>query len=312
MYSQLTLIKKLSDLGERQLGQEVLASKLLISELEKFKVKYKVQYFATKIPLVKSVSLAADRKKIQAKSTSLVSGLIKNKFQILTPLIGSAKKNQVNINYNPKCADISRSDFFFKPSVAVNKKDIAKIKKARYVEAKINVKAQPHRSLNILIGNQKNPKHILFAHYDSIGPGAVDDASGIAILMRLIVDYPKLEKENLFVLSGNEELSYDVPYYWGRGYRAFEQKFPELLKQAKKIIIVEGLGATAPLVSRKLEIVRPCFPIRQMKKYRPKTQVIYGSFDFLNTVYHSDLDLPVNVKQQFLNQANRKILMIIE
>jgi hypothetical protein len=312
MYSQLTLIKKLSGLGERQLAAEIKASKLLIAELEKFKVNYKVQNFPTKIPVFKSATLTADRRKVQALASSLVSGVIKNKFKLATPKTLSGKKAVVNINYNPKCAAISQGDFYFVPALAINKKDVSRIRRARYVEGKIKVSPQKHRSLNILVGNNKNPKNVIFAHYDSIGPGAIDDASGIAVLLRLIIDYPKLEKDNLFVLAGNEELSYDAPYYWGRGYRAFEEKYDLLLKNSKKIIIVDGIGSDKPLVSKKWSMIRPCFPITKVKKYQPKISVVSSSYDFIETVYHSELDKPVNIKQGFLNQANRKILKMLD
>lgn len=312
MYSQISLIKKLSDLGERQLGEEIKASKLLMAELEKFKVNFKIQYFQTKIPVFKAATLTADRRKIMALSSSLVSGVIKNKFKIVRPLVRPLKQTVPNINYNPKCLAISQSDFYFVPALAVNKKDINRIKKARYVEGEIKVKAQPHRSLNVLIGNVKKPKNILFAHYDSIGPGAIDDASGIAVLLRLIIDYPKLEKDNLFVLAGNEELSYDTPIYWGRGYRAFEKKYGELLKNAGQIIIVDGIGSDKPLVSQRMSMIRPCFPISNMKKYQKKIKVVYSSYNFIETVYHSELDKAGNIKQTFLNQANRRILKMLD
>jgi len=312
MYSQITLIKKLSDLGERQLAEEIKASKLLISELEKFKVKYKIQNFQTRIPLIKSATLTADRRKIQALGACMVSGVIKNKFKLATPISKPLKKEVVNINYNPKCAAISQSDFYFVPALAINKKDVSRIKNARYVEGEIKVSPQKHGSLNILVGNQKNPRNILFAHYDSLGPGAIDDASGIAVLMRLIIDYPKLEKDNLFVLAGNEELSYDTPYYWGRGYRAFEKKYGLLLKAARKIIIVDGIGSDKPLVSKKMDMIKPCFPILKMKKYQPKISVVFSSYDFIETVYHSELDKVGNIKMPFLNQANRRILKLLD
>jgi hypothetical protein len=312
MYGQLSLIKKLSDLGERQLAQEIKASKLLMQELASFKVKFKVQYFATKIPVVKSVSLKADKRNIKAKSSSLVSGVIKNKFVLATPVIKPLKKDQPNINFNPKCLDISQSDFYFVPALAVNKKDVSKIRRARYVEGKINVKAQKHRSLNILIGNLKNPKNILFAHYDSIGPGAYDDASGIAVLARLIIDYPKLEKENLFVLAGNEELSYDAPFYWGRGYRAFEKKYYALLKNCRKILVIDGVGVGSVLVSKRFKLVEACFPVENLKKFAGKVQVLSNGDEILYQIYHSDLDKPGNIKQIYLNQANRKILMMLD
>ncbi|MCX6744837.1 MAG: M28 family peptidase [Candidatus Parcubacteria bacterium] len=312
MYSQINLIKKLCDLGERQLGQEIKASKLLMAELEKYKVKYKVQSFPTKVPVIKSVSLTADNSKIKAKGACFVSGMIKNKFKLVAPIIKPLPKDEANINYNPKCAEISQSDFYFVPSLAVNKKDVSRIKRARYVEGEIKVTPQKHRSLNILVGNLKNPKNIIFAHYDSIGPGAVDDGSGVAALMRLIIDYPKLEKDNLFVLAGNEELSYDTPYYWGRGYRAFEKKYAQLLNNAKKILVVDGVGFDKPLASRKMSMIKACFPILKMKNYQIKTYILYGNQDFWDTICHSELDKTENIKAPFLNQANRKILKLMD
>jgi hypothetical protein len=312
MYSQLTLIKKLTELGERQLGQEIKASKLLMAELEKFKVKYKIQYFQTKIPVIKSATLTADRRKIQALGCSMVSGVIKNKFKLATPIFKPLKKNEVNINYNPQCESISRSDHYFVPALAVNKRDVSRIKKARYVEGEIKVLGQKHRSLNILVGNVKNPKNILFAHYDSIGPGAFDDAAGIATLVRLIIDYPKLEKETLFVLAGNEELSYDLPVYWGRGYREFEKKYGLLLKNAKKIMVVDGVGSGPILASKNMKMLEPCFPIKNLKKWRRKIVILHNSDEILNKIYHSDLDIAVNIKAEFLAQANRKILKLLE
>lgn len=312
MYSQITLIRKLCELGERQLAQEIKASKILMAELEKFKVKYKVQYFQTKIPLIKSATLTADRRKVQALGCCLVSGVIKNKFKLATPLLKPLKKDVVNINYNPKCEAISRNTFYFVPSLAINKRDVSRVKKARYVEGEIKVQAQKHRSLNILVGNLKNPKYILFAHYDSIGPGAFDDASGIAVLIRLIIDYPKLEKECLFILAGNEELSYDTPNYWGRGYRAFEKKYYDLLKGAKRLIVVDGVGAGAVQVSKDLASAEDCFPVRNLKKLRSKLVMLHNNREFLYKIYHSDLDIPANIKVNFLNLVNRRILKMLD
>jgi len=312
MYSQITLIKKLSDLGERQLGQEIKASKLLMAELEKYKVKYKIQYFQTKVPFFKSATLVADRRKVQAKASSLVSGVIKNKFKLVAPIIRPLKKNQPNLNYNPKCEAISQSDFYFVPSLAINKRDVSRIKKARYVEAEIKVQGQKHRSLNILAGNLKNPRNIILAHYDSIGPGAFDDASGIAVLMRLIIDYPKLEQDNLFVLAGNEELSYDAPTYWGKGYRALETKYFQVFKNAKRIIVIDGVGAGALQTSRDLKMMSACFPVKNMKKWRRKIVIVHNSPEILYKIYHSELDLPANIKASYLHQANRKILKLLD
>ena len=93
-----------------------------------------------------------------------------------------------------------------------------------------------------MVGNLINPKNLVFTHYDSIYSGAVDNASGVAVTLKLILDKPKLLKTTLFVLSGNEELAYDFPVYWGRGYREFEKKYWPLMKHSQKILIIDGVG----------------------------------------------------------------------
>ncbi len=55
--------------------------------------------------------------------------------------------------------------------------------------------------------------YLVFSHYDSISSGVIDNASGTALSLYLVINYPKLLEKTLFVFAGNEELSYDEPIY---------------------------------------------------------------------------------------------------
>ena len=120
----------------------------------------------------------------------------------------------------------------------------------------------------ILIGNIKTPRNIIFSHFDSIGNGAIDNASGTAIMIQVILSNKKSLKDNLFVFDGNEEISYDKPVYWGKGYRNFEKKYGKQISKAEKLIVIDCVG-----------------------------------YDKLMNVYHSDLDIPELIKESYLEEA---------
>lgn len=298
----------LVSLGERQGETEKLAAEKIITVLEKNSVPYSTQKFSTFIPNYKKAELFADGKKIPIKPTSFVSGKIKNKNAIISSLISSQRFiEDSNINFNPCCKTFSRSNHYFAPSVAVKPKDLKKICDAKKVTGEVVVQKQKHRSKNILVGNVKNPNNILFCHYDSIGPGAVDNASGTAVLLELILSYPETLKNNLYVIAGNEELSYDKPLYWGFGYRVFEKRYPLLLKNAKQIFCVDCVGNGKTVFDQSIGIVRLGLPIKNLKKYISKTYAVYGDFGKLMEVYHGDNDTLDKLEDRYLKDAVKSL-----
>jgi hypothetical protein len=73
------------------------------------------------------------------------------------------------------------------------------------VKGRVEVEKGRHHTHDILVGNITSPRALVFAHYDSIGPGVIDNASGVAVMLALLTQEAELLQEVLFVFSANEE-----------------------------------------------------------------------------------------------------------
>jgi RNAse (barnase) inhibitor barstar len=308
-FDYLNFIKKLVSFSPRQLEGETKTANFIIDFLKKNKIQYHLDYFFTFIPKIEKAVLNADGKFISCQGCSFIGGEIKDKDYILSSLIPSRFFiDKPNINFNPKCPDISLSNFYFAPALAIVPKSLPLILKAKKVYGEVKVRKIKHKAANILVGNINNPKKIVFAHYDSINTGAIDNASGVAVMTSIILE-SNLLNENFFVFSANEELSYDFPTYWGHGFRVFEERYFKLLSKAKKILVVDCVGHSPTKIFRDETFIKLAFPINNLKKIKNKILVFSGEdLDNLFRVYHSNLDLPGEIKLKFLQEAKRKIL----
>lgn len=313
--NQISFIKKILSFSPRQLEGETKTVSFIKKTLEKEGFSYKEQKFKTKIPEIKKAVLFADGKKIPCMGTSFTSGKIEGKENLVSSLIPSRFLSDVeNINFNPECPkEISCSNYYRSPSLSVSRKDIMSVLKADNVKGEVIVEAKKHTSSNILVGNIKNPKIIIFAHYDSINAGAVDNASGVSAIMKTIIANPKTLINTLYVFAGNEELSYDKPTYWGRGYRFFEKKFANLMQKAKKIIVVDSVGNGKTQISQNPKLQYLAFPIENLKKFQRKTFIVFGDFKKLMAVYHSNADdiKRSGIKEKYLEESVKKIVSLI-
>lgn len=298
---------------ERQLKGEQQARKIIEKFLVDHGALYEVQEYDTFIPRYKKWNLLVDGKKIESLPCGYVSGKITGKDTILSSLISSQKNlYDTNINFNPSCKKISRSNHYFAPALAINRKDVGKVVMADTVLGEMVVEKKKHRSANILVGNLKNPKRIIFSHYDSVSTGAVDNASGTALSCDLIISQPELLKENLFALCGNEELSYDEPIYWGHGYREFELKYPKLLKSAKEILILDSFGHTKPQKITSVPVMTLAFPITAIEVYAPKMTVVAGSLNKLMDFYHAENDTPKEITPAYYVEAMKLVQKLMK
>ncbi len=303
-FNSFFFTKKLSALGERQGKIAIQASVLIENTLKDFNINYSVEVSESFIPKTNSVSLIADGKNIPCKSTAFKSGVISGKENIISSLIPSRFLiDEPNINFNPSCDGISRSNFYFSPSVAINRKDLPVVVNAESVRLKVSIKKIAIKNRQILVGNRKNPDTIIFSHYDSIGPGAIDNASGVSTAIGAIIKSPSCLDRVLFVFDGNEELSYDYPTYWGKGFRDFEKKHPNLLEACEKIIVVDCVGNGKPVCQINENISYLAFPVKNVKKWSSKIFNLSGDIGDLMKVYHSDLDTPNKIKNHFLELA---------
>ncbi len=312
-FEMFLFIKQLVSIHHRQLKNETKAANLILKILDEYKVPYKKHFFPTEIPDFKSSKLVVDGKIIPSTPTSFISGKIHGKDNIISSFISQEHiHTESNINFNPHCHGISRANHYFVPSLAVGADDIPKIVNAKRVEGEVKVIRTKHKSLNILVGNIKNPKTVLFCHYDSFGPGAIDNASGTAILMKLAINHPETYSDTLYVIGGNEELSYDKPTFWGRGYRMFEKKYFEVLKDAKQIFVVDSLGNGKTVINQDSELLFLGFPIKNLNQWIHKTYMVYGDIYDLFSVYHSEFDTVEKVRPEYLEDATRKLLKRIK
>lgn len=303
-FDSISFINTLIQFSPRQLKGETKTALFIISLLEKNKVPYFLQKFNVKVPVVKKAILKADKKKIECDGCCFIGGEISDKEYIISSSFPSKIcQNDANLNFNPKCPTISNNNYYFAPAISVTHKGLFEILKAKNVKGRVDITPTNHKAINILVGNKKDPKFICFAHYDSIKKGAIDNASGTALLMDIVLSNPDKLKNTLYVFSASEELSYDKPIYWGYGFRVFEKKYYQLLKKAKKNIVIDSIGNGQTVVLNDLEIIRLGFPIKNVKKLAKKIVLLTGNFEQLMTVYHSDIDDGRGIKRKYLDEA---------
>ena len=298
------IIKKLCSFGERQLENEKKAYELITFLLKNKNIKFTNLSFTTKIPLWEKYSLFADGKKIKCLPTGLKSGKINSNSNLISSRAGIEDCLYLkNINFNPSCSSISKARFYYAPAIAINRGDVLKVCKSKKIEGVLKVKKINHKTNSILVGNLKNPKNIIFSHFDSIEIGAIDNASGTALCLNLCLENIKLLKNNLFVFDSNEEISYDEPISWGYGYREFEKKYLNLLKKCENIFVVDCIGHSNLKVFDSLEIIKLAFPIKNINTFSKKIKILSGDINKLMEVYQSPIDKPNLIKGKYLDEV---------
>ena len=307
------IIEKLCEIGERQLEGEVKARKFICSLLKENNIKYSLFSFTTQIPKFIKYSLIVDGQNIECLPTGLVSGIIDNNYNLISSLTSSQNfLYKKNINFNPRCKSISRANFYFAPSLAINKNSLKIICDAQNIKGEIKVEKKIWETASILVGNTTNPKIIIFSHFDSIEIGAIDNASGTAMALIIAIKNKQLLKDILFVFDSNEEISYDKPIYWGHGYREFEKKYYKLIEECEKILIIDCVGYSKYIEYKNKEILKLAFPIFKIDSIINKTCVISGDYDELMKVYQSPIDRPKLIKEEYLKATQNKIMTILK
>jgi len=310
----LEIVEKLVSLSPRQFEREKAARDYIIKTLEKGGNGCKLQNFRTSVPFHGGSYLKADGKKIECIPTSFKGGNITEKWGIISSLDFDYKdKGVFNINFNPYCNSISLANYYDSPSLAVSKRDIAVIKKARNIQGVVKVSRRTYKSYNILIGNIIRPKSIYFAHYDCFFGGAIDNASGVAVCMSMIMQNREILTDNLFVFCGSEELSFDQPEYWGKCFRVFESKNKDIMRNAKKIIVVDCVGTDEPEIKNDKETVYLFFAKKEnnKKKIAVVTSVDRNPDKFMR-VYHSKDDRIEGISEKYLQMAVKKCLNLMK
>jgi hypothetical protein len=272
------LIKKLSSFCPiRGKNEKKKAANLLLNILESFNVE--VQKFKNVIPDVFNSKI---KPKIGLISTFSSGKICVEERNIISNF---CEFDRPNINFNPFCQDISLVTFYRKPAVTVSKSDVEKL--IELDKIKVKVKKERFISYNILVGS-KNPRYLVLTHYDTVLSGTCDNISGTSFLIHFILKNQQYLKNTLFVFSGSEELTYYDSIYWGYGYRIFEEEHLDILKNCKRIVVVDSLGLTKSYIDK--EFLKEAFPIKNLEIFKRKIFLITGINKNYWKIYHSNLD----------------------
>ncbi|MFW5853364.1 MAG: M28 family peptidase [Patescibacteria group bacterium] len=307
------IITDLCDLGERQGKTETEARRYIETELNNNNISFMAEEFLVDLPEIKKCFLTADDKEIPTLACGLVGGQVTDNHHLISSLTSSQDfLYTTNINFNPVCSVISKANYYLAPAWAINREDVPILIKAENIYGELEVVRYTHTSANILVGNIKNPQAIIFSHHDSVETGAIDNASGTALALTLIKDNIVDLENVLFVFSGNEEVSYEEPIYWGAGYRQFEARHKDLLEQAEHLLILDSLGHSLTEIIIKPEILPLGFPLKNLNKWQNKTKILAGDLDQLMPVYHSRADKPEGINSQELTKAGRLVADLLK
>lgn len=293
--NSLNVIKGLCNLSPRQGKKEIESAKYLGEQIKYLPSSFKIQRFSTQVPIVTSAYLRFDGKNIDCLGCSFETGKITGKSQIY---------------FSHHSDHISTPNYYQTPSVSISRLDQEKLKQAKEVDGQVIIEKYSYLSQNFLIGNTDNPKIIIFTHYDSLWGGAIDNAGGVSVCLKLISDNPSLTKDNLFVFAGNEELSYDFPNYWGYGYRQFEKNYLPQLHQAMQIIVVDGVGLTSPDVIT--EDLDSFLPLKNLEILQNKIKAISSKQSEVLKCYHCQEDTPEKISLEYLNHSQNLIAQMLE
>lgn len=287
-------------------------------------ISFNIEEYETIIPIIHSARLEMEDSLYQppdVEGCSLVGGYIGSHAGVTDSTYPSPylyEDYTSLITYNPYSAAASPATFFRIPALAVAKHVHEKILAMQQqgnvrFQGSVQVEKQSHIGRNILVGNVNNPKTLFITHYDSINKGALDNASGVAVVQHAIVHMQENIQDVLFAMCGTEELSYDE-LYWGNGYRALEKSMPHLFKNADKIVVVDSVGNAVPNVMTEKtdrEICHAAIPLHNFRDVQEKIRVIIGDIygkNGLFSVYHSWDDNGRNLVEEYL-QDTRDVLI---
>lgn len=302
LITELTQISPRRGLGEQQ------AANIIKNYLKENSVEYVTQEFQCTIPNIIKAELFADDKNIPCIGASFVSGKIDINATIVNAFGPDIKKSQ--IIFNPVSEGICLQTYKDYPAIAVNRDSIIELTLANTIRGEVLVEPFEFESQNILVGNLENPTKITFAHYDSIvGAGAIDNAGSVGVIMQTLVENPALLKDNLFVFIGCEEesISSKEGLY---GFKQFDKTYRNILKTAKEIIVIDGVGITEPkIVSDHIDWV---FSLNvEDKEIIAKTFWMQNDQTKVMKYYHTVLDTHNLLETEHLNHAKELLISVL-
>lgn len=289
------LVDNICSFSPRQGEGEKRTAEFIENYFNNQKMSFQIQHFETTVPIITHNELFLDGELIPCLGACFESGKITSKSQI---------------DYNPNTDYIETTSYTPQASVRISRINKHKLEEAKQISGDVRLDKYSFTSRNILVGNSYNPRNILLAHYDGLGGGAIDNAGSVAVLIDIILKERGLLEKNLFVLCGNEELSYDKEVFWGRGYRQFEKEYSSIMKNARQIIVVDGVGLTETKIIK--EDIDEFFPVNDLREYENNLYVLSSVQSEVLKCYHCFEDTPDKLSESNLVEARQKIMTLLQ
>lgn len=274
-----------------------------------------IQQYETIVPIVRDAHLQINDTIFHSphvEGSCRVSGKIGGKIAFEDPTQPSYDLESVFtsvIAHNPHCEAASQATFYDLPAVAVTREVFEMAIQAHWnyghVDGYVAVERKKHLGRNIIVGNSKTPEILCMTHYDCLKKGALDNASGVAVLLagisRMRIDLERV----LIAFCGTEEISCENGYYGGRGYHALQAENRDAFDHAKKIIVVDSVGNQEPRVLKGSEdsTCYSALPVPFFEEVKEKLHLIFGEMKGLMHVYHSDDDDGHTLREEYLEQT---------
>lgn len=298
------LINNLVKIAPRRGKGEQVACRVLMNALKDFNIQFSLESFYTQIPITTHAELFADDKEIECLGASFLSGEFDNNSPILSSY--GAKLNKPSIMFNPVSKGICMQGYQEFPAVFINRDSVVDLVMANVVRGKLEVSEEEFESANILVGNIKDPKRIIFAHYDSIvGSGAIDNAGSVAVLFQAIQEKLDVLKNNLFVFAGSEEESISRPdgCY---GFEIFDREYRKIVDGAIELIVLDGVGVgSSRYTDNHVDWV---FYVNRINKLSNKIQWLQNDQTKVMSYYHTSLDTLDKLNAKYLEEAKDLLL----
>lgn len=300
------LLTTLTQLSSRIGPTERDASRVLQNFLRSQRLPFVRQLFTSQTPKYRSYQLIADDQDVRCLPCGLTSGEIRGTDYLISSLTSSQPLiSTPHLNFNPRTDTICLCNFSFAPALAVSRLDVPRLLQAKTVVGKLSISPETYTSDNLLVGERSRPRTIIITHYDAYFSGATDNASGVAVVASWLIRR-SLPPNTLVVFAGNEELSYDFPIYWGRGYRELNRMNPGLLRRAEQIIVVDSVGDGPPELVTDNKLRTLAFPVNDVQ-VTARTSILTGNFNNLMNVYHSPDDTIKQLRTDHLEASVRRL-----
>lgn len=297
-------LTSLTDIGPRFGEKEIQAAAIIKQKLIELNIPFTEQPFSSAVPVCTKAELIVDGESLPCLGSSMVSGQIPDNKYLISHFGYGGDNLPYNLAYNPMTDSLCPVDHYPVPSLTVSRRAVVKIMMAKEVKGRVEVKNLKIDTENILVGNLNYPRNLVFAHFDSIiGPGAVDNAGSVVMMMGCLADNRSLLTNTLFIFSGNEEVAYDEYKRSGYGFRVFEQKYGKLIKNAEQIFVIDGIGIGKPFFTQ--DNLEWALQLKKLEEIKNRTFWMQNDQTEVLSLFHTKDDTKENIQDRYLSQAEK-------